>query len=241
MRNKLFAVLLTAAVYVQASGPLDVYICAGQSNMAGAAVPEELPPELQGPYKEILMFSGNEWVPLQPGKRVGPEISFAVEMQKKLNRPVGIIKLALGGKNLAKDWNPALPQSLYAQLKQMVDAAGKARDIRIAGMIWMQGENDSRYPDMATAYSQNLTNLILTARTDFNSPSMLFVAGRVNPPVNKYTSSSVVRAAQETCAVPLYAFIDCDDLTKNADNLHYDAAGLVEMGRRFSQSVLNLQ
>jgi hypothetical protein len=111
--------------------------------------------------------------------------------------------------------------------------------MNVKGMIWMQGENDSRYLDMATAYSHNLTNLILAARTDFNSPPMPFVAGRVDPP---YTYAYLVRAAQETCAASPYAWINCDDLTRtDVGGLHYDTAGLVEMGKRFALSIQDLQ
>lgn len=238
VRSKIVAALLTAAACVPASEPLDVYLCAGQSNMAGAAVPEEMPPELLEPQREIWMFSGNEWIPLQPGKRIGPEISFAVELQKELDKPIGIIKHAIGGKNLAEDWNPDLPQSLYAQLKQMVDAAGQARDIRVAGLIWMQGESDSRSEEMARAYATNLENLIRRARRDFGNPDMAFVAGRVNPPVRRFPFAEMVRTAQASCSVSGYSFVDCDDLPKNPDNLHYNTEGLIDLGRRFAREML---
>jgi hypothetical protein len=233
------ALVLLQNSVAQAAEPLDVYICAGQSNMAGAGLKTELPDDLQSPLSDVFVFDGGAWSVFEAGpKRVGPEVTFACEMQKALKKPVGIIKHAKGGTNLAKDWNPEDPESLYAQLKQKVDAAGKAREIRIAGMIWMQGENDSRYAEMAAVYPQNLANLIQTARKDFNSPDMPFVAGRVNPPPGKFSCVSQVRAAQETCAVPGYSYINCDDLPKNPDNLHYNTAGQIELGKRFAQKML---
>lgn len=237
MKMKIIATLaLVINVAAQAAEPLDVYICAGQSNMAGAGKKTELPAELQAAQTNIFVFDGKTWRVFEPGpKGVGPEVSFAYTLQRALNKPIGIIKHAKGGTNLAKDWNPELSTNLYAALKDKVAAAGQSRKINIKGMIWMQGENDSKYEEMAKAYAQNLTDFIQTARKDFNSPGMPFVAGRVNPP---YAFSNLVRTAQTTCTVDGYSYIDCDDLTKEDGNLHYDTAGLVEMGKRFAQKIL---
>lgn len=222
--------------------PLNVYVCAGQSNMAGGGTKAGLPAELQAVQTNVFVFNGADWDAMEPtATGVGPEISFAYEMQKVLNKPIGIIMHAVGGTSLATNWNPEIAANLYAELTDKVNAARQSKKMNVKGMIWMQGENDSRYLDMATAYSHNLTNLILAARTDFNSPSMPFVAGRVNPPVSIYKYVDLVRAAQETCTVPLYAYINCDDLTKDSGGLHYDTAGLVEMGKRFALSIQDLQ
>jgi hypothetical protein len=225
-------------------GPLDVYICAGQSNMTGGGYKSELPPELQAPQPNVSVFNGSGWEVMAPTDvSVGPEISFAYEMQKALNKPIGIILHAVGGTNLATNWNPLLSANvgnLYAVLTNKVEAARQTREIHVKGMIWMQGEADSRTEVNATAYSQNLTNLILAARADFSAPDMPFSAGRVNPPINKYSYVNLVRTAQETCAVPGYSFVNCDDLTKISGDvpLHYDTAGLVELGKRFAQNLL---
>ena len=87
---------------------LPVFILAGQSNMAGGGIKEELPEELQKPQKDGLFvkFWGVKWKPLEPGKRFGPEVTFAAEMTRALKGPVGIIKLANGGTSLEKHWNP---------------------------------------------------------------------------------------------------------------------------------------
>lgn len=219
--------------------PLDVYVCAGQSNMAGAGTKPELPPELQAPQTNVFVFNGTGWDVMEPtATGVGPEISFAYAMQQALGKPIGIILHAVGGTNLATNWNPLLTAdagNLYAVLTNKVEAARQTREINIKGMLWMQGENDSRYADMAAAYGQNLTNLVLSARTDFQNASMPFVAGRVNP---SYAYVALVRAAQESCALPGYSWVDCDDLPKNPDNLHYNTDGQVLLGQRFAEKIL---
>ena len=110
----------------------------------------------------------------------------------------------------------------------------------MVGMIWMQGESDSRDKNMAEAYSKNLADFIQTLRKDFKSPAMFFVAGRVNPPKDRFPYGDIVRNAQEKCTVPGYAFVDCDTLEKTHDRLHYNTRGLVDMGYRFADAMLML-
>jgi len=223
--------------------PLDVYICAGQSNMSGGGEKAGLPPELQAPQTNVFVFNGTGWAVMEPTKTgVGPEFSFAYDLQKTLNKPIGIVLHAAGGKSLATHWNPVLTTTnMYAELTNKVAAARQTREIHVKGMIWMQGEADCTSESNAAAYSQNLTNLIQAARTDFDSPVMPFVAGRVNPRPARYAYTNLVRAAQETCTAAPYAYVNCDDLTKVADKIHYDTAGQVELGKRFAQSILNLK
>ena len=46
-------------------------------------------------------------------------------------------------------------------------------------MIWMQGESDANNSAYAAAYEANLTNLITAVRSDFSTPDMPFVVGRI--------------------------------------------------------------
>ena len=228
-----------------AERPLKVFICAGQSNMVGTrAKTAGLPAELRAPQPNALFFDGKAWIALAPGKTerrgFGPEISFAHAMAAAIREPVGIIKHSVGGTDLASQWSPKNRSSLYAALVRKVQAAQKSRRIEVIGFLWMQGERDSREKAKAEAYAKNLVGLIRAARKDFGNPRMLFVAGRVNPPKGVYKYVGLVRKAQEACAEPGYAFIDCDTLTKGSDNLHYDTRGLVEMGKRFAAAVIKL-
>jgi len=218
---------------------LPVFVLAGQSNMAGKGTAKELPPDLRKEHRDVLLFTGGKWVPLKPGKRVGPEVSFGVEAAKMLKRPVGIIKLAVGGTALHGRWNPARrgADALYPRLVKTVKKAGKARRIRVLAMVWMQGERDARTAAAAAAYRKNLEKLVMSARRDFGNPRMAFVCGRVNPP---YPHAAEVRKAQESVSLPAYAWVDCDDLSKLPDGLHYDTAGLVKLGRRFAEAAVRL-
>ena len=223
--------------------PLKVFILAGQSNMVGAAANvSDLPEDLKGDQKMALFFDGIKWGVLAPGKTemmgFGPEISFSLKLSTELKEPVGIIKHSVAGSNLAHHWSPANSKSLYTKLSKKVKAAQQMRRIEMVGMIWMQGESDSRDKNMAEDYSKNLADFIQTLRKDFKSPAMFFVAGRVNPPKDRFPHVDIVRKAQEECKMPGFAFVDCDTLEKTRDRLHYNTRGLVDMGHRFADAML---
>jgi len=225
--------------------PLKVFVFAGQSNIVGwLAKVSEMPEELKEEQKEALYFNGRQWTPLAPrkvqGQGFGPEIAFSYKLTRKLKEPIGIIKVAYGSTSLAEDWSPDNPKSRYHRLLKRVNAARENRKFEIVGMLWMQGERDSKYPKMAKAYGVNLATFIDRARKDFKSPDMLFIAGRVNPPKAMFKFVDTVRKAQEECKLPRYAFIDCDPLKKGPDNVHYTTEGYVEMGYRFADGVLKL-
>jgi len=241
------ALMMSAAAGTSdaAERPLKVFVCAGQSNMVGTrARASELPASMRAAQRNVLFFDGKAWVPMAPGKTerkgFGPEISFGHRMAAAIREPVGIIKHSVGGTDLARQWSPKNKSSLYAALLRKVKAAQKSRRIEIIGFLWMQGERDSREKAKAEAYAKNLAGLVRAARKDYSAPRMLFVSGRVNPPEGVYKYVGLVRKAQEQCAEPGYAYIDCDSLSKGSDNLHYDTKGLVEMGNRFAAAITKL-
>jgi hypothetical protein len=248
MKKKLLMSLFVVGVLLSGTAmakerPLKVFILAGQSNMVGAgANVSDLPEDLKGEQKMALFFDGKKWIMLAPGKTekrgFGPEISFSRKLSAEIKEPIGIVKYSVAGTNLAQHWSPANPKSLYAELLKKVSAAQQTRKTEMIGMIWMQGESDSLDKNMAEAYSKNLADFIQTTRKDLKSPEMFFVAGRVNPPKDRFPFVVIVRHAQKKCTVPGYAFVDCDSLEKMRGRLHYNTHGLVELGYRFADVML---
>lgn len=224
--------------------PLKVFVLAGQSNMVGMrALVEELPEDLKGDNPNVLFFDGEKWIPLAAGKTeekgFGPEITFAKKVQAAWGEPIGIIKLSKGGSMLATHWNPKKQgDSFYKQLLAKVEVARGSRPIEIVGMLWMQGESDAVNENRAGPYADNLKLLIDSLRAEFATPTMYFLAGRVNPPPDKYPQADTVRKAQEQCPAANYAYIDCDTLEKGPDGLHYNTRGYLEMGNRFADAML---
>jgi len=237
----------TASLQAAEEKPLPVFVFAGQSNMAGMrAKVEDLPETERGEIPGVSFFDGEKWVPLKPGanqaKGFGPEISFARKYSADIKEPIGIIKHSKGGSLLASHWSPTSQSfNLYKELLAKVQKAGETRPIKVVGVIWMQGESDGVNDKRAGLYPTNLVKLIEGFRTEFKNPDLTFVCGRVNPPLDKFPASPAVRKAQEECAASKYAWINLDDLPKGSDNLHYNTAGLVEMGKRFEEATVKLQ
>jgi len=244
-----FAVAVAAAAgepEAAGDGPMPVFVLAGQSNMEGAGQVAELPAELSAPHKDALFvrFWDTQFKPLDPaklGKHFGPEVSFGDEMAKGLKRPVGMIKLAVGGTSIEQHWNPASEdkRGLYKRLTGYVTGIqAKQKNVKVVGMIWMQGEADAKYHSKTVEqYRDKLEALIDGCRKEFGNPDMPFVCGRVNC-AGQYIKQ--VREAQETVKRKNYAWIDCDGLEKGKDDLHYTAKGQLELGKNFAKAMLKL-
>lgn len=230
---------------------LPVFILAGQSNMVGVSATEItlLPPEMQKPQEKALFveYWGNEFKPLLPKNNIGPEVSFGWEISKALNKKIAMAKLSVGGTSLETDWNPSEYNKeknigiLYKRLVDYVkDLKNKNKNIKIIGMLWMQGEADSRYhAKTMEQYKSKLETLIDNCRKEFESPDMFFICGRINtPPDWPYRKN--VRDAQEAVKKTGYAWVDCDDLELGADKLHFTIKGQVDLGKKYANSMLKL-
>jgi hypothetical protein len=153
---------------------------------------------------------------------------------------LGIIKVSEGGTNLWRDWNPTLPDSLYTKTLDAVRTAKATRMIKVAGVLWMQGESDAEADFMAKDYGANLTAFIQSLRRDLGDQSIPFAACRINPVDPKMPYVADVRAGQESISLPGYAWFNCDGLVKQADGVHYAAAGEIDLGNLFAGAIIGL-
>ena len=222
-----------------------IVILAGQSNMAGHGELSEL--DVTGLPAGVQLFD------LNPRDGCfGPEIGFArTFLDSKEIDELWLIKYAVGGSSLLA-WEPewsaeraaitddADKGALYPRLLNHFQRVTEGVDGQVLGCLWMQGESDSRYERAARQYQTNLTTLITRLRHDLNEADLPFVQGIVNPPIHIQTFGPLVREAQARVAQDLknVSLVDTDDLTKHADDLHYDTAGQLELGRRFADQLI---
>ncbi|MGH8528308.1 MAG: sialate O-acetylesterase [Nevskiales bacterium] len=221
----------------------------------------------EGPFDSVnnpslRINSGGAFVPLQfqtdPSGATfggltsgfGPEIMLGRTLADSLEPEVAIVKLAINATSLATDWNPSTPGSLYDQLVDIVNAALAALTAAgdtgvVSGLFWMQGEWDAQNSADASAYQANLTNFIQRLRSDFPSPSLPFVFGRLNDRIDQSCCFSfpfldTVRLAQEGVAstVANTAIVNTDDLPLNSDLVHFQADGQLSLGQRFATAFL---
>jgi hypothetical protein len=234
---------------VAAASVIKVYLMAGQSNMDGAGLVAGLQPPYSEPQPAIKFWNNatHSWAALQPGigantsAEFGPELSFGYAMHNALpDDDIYLIKYAVGATSLAYDWNPNGSGWCYNNFKSVASAAlntlrGSGTSPTIAGMLWMQGESDA-YIGMASAYAGNLTNFIGRVRSDFATPDMPFVLGRIN----SYSwgtpdDNNLVRTAQMSVPAEVghASWINTDDLPLSYAG-HFNTQGQVTLGNRFA-------
>jgi len=175
-------------------------------------------------------------------------LTFAEELKLHNKSAFNIIKVAIGGTSLAIDWNPDAQSGkrLYKLLRSRIlegidELKDSGEEIKIAGVFWMQGENDTIREDFAHAYGENLKCFIERLRHDFQIPELPFIFGqimnRTNPQM-KWAKAVREAQAQVTETVPQVQIISTDDLPDLGDGTHFNSEGLMELGRRFAKKFL---
>ena len=259
-------IVLVPAV-VPAAAETKVFLLGGQSNMAGrggydSAVPA--PYNVAQPDVRFWNYGpdpqphptwginypgvGTDWVDLENGyghliNEFGPELSFGYALKNIFpDDDIYLIKEGITSQDLAVHWNSDGTGDIYNIFKSRVDAAmlnltNAGLSPTIAGMIWMQGESDAMNPAYAPQYETNLTNLIQNVRTDFNTPDMPFVMGRILGLWGTPADNALVRGAQESVAAadPNVSWINTDDL-QTAYEGHYGTQGQIDLGIRFANA-----
>ena len=176
------------------SGPLQVFVLSGQSNMVGWGNSLELDSVARfGHDQRLWMFEDGAWRPLKPHRRpsnaqrtqwgikeftFGPEIGFAHAIAAAWpGRRIGIVKQAVGGTGImawAPEWNEedaaitgdAAKGPLYAKLVGKAQAALNAESVELRGFLWLQGAKDMRDVRAASRYADNLAELAAALRRD---------------------------------------------------------------------------
>jgi len=247
-----------AEVKPEAGKHYTIYLLAGQSNMDGRGIAQDLTGELAdfaAPDPTVLirysagglkrkLRESQGLIPLQPGcgenaAQFGPEIGFGHAMAKAYpQQNLLLIKVSEGGTNLRADWNPDNPKGLYPRLmtlgKETCDLLTQhGATYEIAGMAWHQGESDAKD---AEPYAERLAAFIGRIRGDLKLPELPFVVGEICDANPQYQG---VIAAQKKVAgsVPGVGFASSEGLTTSDKNVHFDCRSVVELGRRLAEAM----
>lgn len=230
-----------------------VFILIGQSNMAGAARSEDLPDDPRQFPPGIRLYEDGDWRELVWRETFGPEVGFARRIGESLSDPAILCKVARGGSNLYYDWDPERTEGgledayrgpLYRKLLTALETVRGEPGAEFAGAFWAQGARDSVFESMADAYDRNLESFIFRLRTDTRTPHLPFMIVRgmprsVNPETGKprHPFKAIVREAQHDVAerVPGVHLVEAGDIPQ-FDDLHYDASGQLELGRRLAEA-----
>ncbi|MCZ7647914.1 MAG: sialate O-acetylesterase [Planctomycetota bacterium] len=230
-----------------------VFLLFGQSNMVGRGDGAKLPQAWRmSPANVTLVEAGRSGPPRPRGKDgagdFGPEIAFGFELAKAYpERPILLVKHAVGGTSLAKDWDPDRKEGLYAGLLKAYREATKDRPHTLAAALFAQGGADARDEDDAKAYGARLKALIERLRKDLNAPALpfLFSGARPEDPASEDLKSrfkylTLIREGYVAAErdVPRARMVSTVGLTYNPDGIHYDTAGQLEFGTRYARAYL---
>ena len=236
----------SAAPFATFPESLQVYLLIGQSNMAGRATVE---PELSGVVDGCFLFNDKgEWEaatnPLNrystirkrlDMQRLSPGYGFAKAMSEgDPDASIGLVVNAKGGTKI-EEW--AKGTEFYADAVRRALAAKRKGTLK--GILWHQGEGNSRDPD---TYLEKWSQLISDLRSDLGEPRLPFVAGQVfyNPETKPHTKRINEVIAQLPNAVPFSGYVDSEGLT-TFDNTHFDVDSTVELGRRYAEGMQRLK
>jgi hypothetical protein len=204
-------VFLNAAVWIHAAEPdqkevsvrpvLNVFLLAGQSNMAGAESVVPVPPGFQQTAADRgTLFTmaplpqgdaAGEYVPWgdvrghQAKNQLvhGPEVGFARELFQANVRNMALIKVHANFRRDVQSWPWAEGGPLFVAWTQFVDARlaelrQRGHSIRVCGFLWHQGIDDAIHGTLAREYEKNLTDLITVLRTRYAEADTPFILAR---------------------------------------------------------------
>jgi len=194
-------------------------------------------PATTGRFKHLVAKNG-EWVvrddvwiwyldrkgPLTVGygakeDRIGPELQFGHVMGDTFENQVLLVKLAWGGKSLAKDFRP--PSSggevgpFYTEVvRQVKDVLSNlkthfpdydGRGYEIAGFGWHQGWNDRINQAFNDEYEKNLAHFIRDIRKDLGAKDLPFVIAETGMSGREETNPRALSLMRAQAAVADYA------------------------------------
>jgi alpha-galactosidase len=151
--------------------------------------------------------------------RIGPELGFGLVMGDCLDNQALLIKVAWGGKSLAKDFRPPSSGGVvgpnYIELiRQVKDVLANLKTLfpdyddqgyELAGFGWHQGWNDRINQAYNDEYEKNLANFIRDVRKDLGVPKLPFVVaetGMCGPTENNPRALSLMRAQAAVANYP---------------------------------------
>lgn len=224
----------------------------GQSNQNAFENTTALQPDYTGHNGNVFIWNGTTFVnlntlnntyPNPPAGKFAAEFSFAYHLAEATCRPVLLIKHAIGSTSMTSDWQ--VGQTIYEASCDTYDAAmawlmANNVDYDFYDM-WNQGENDSGLLVNANAYQARYETQLADTIFRFNPLGYICTLTRTSLG-GSYIYSPAVQAGQiaaiNSFADPTMIYINCDDL--NPGQLHYDAAGYLEVGIRECNALLTL-
>ena len=234
----------------QATCPLDVYLCIGQSNMAGRG---ELTSAVMDTIHNVYLLNDkgmfekavnplNRYSTIRKDmslQRLGPSYGFAKEISRRLGRPVGLIVNARGGSSI-NSWLKESKDGYYQEaLSRVADAIAQGGVLK--AILWHQGETDCADPQ---AYKDKLISMISDMRKDLNMPELPVVVGQISRWNWTGRESGTVpfneMITKVSSFLPYSDWVSSEGLGwyKDETDPHFNTDGQLLLGKRYAEKVL---
>lgn len=231
--------LATAAAFapaLAAPAGLDLFLLAGQSNMAGRG---EITPGANTPIEGVWALNKElAWTPAidplhwdKPIAAAGLGRPFAATLlQYGASQRIGLIPAAFGGTSL-EEWKPG--GKLFTDAITRARAAAPAG--RLRGILWHQGEAESAREESARTYGARFSVIAAALRAELGAPDLPIVTGQLG----RFFQARFAPVVNEQLAtlplwLPRTAFVSSAGLGHKGDDVHFDTAALRELGRRYA-------
>lgn len=249
-RRSVLAASLAAAAQVRSHERLELFLLAGQSNMAGRG---DIEPQDRRPVEGLFALSAEEkWVPaIDPVHYDKPKIAGAglartfgkTLLAMRGGAQVGFIPAAFGG-SLLDEWLPGGKHYVEALRRAAVARASG----RFRGLLWHQGESDANDETRAKTYLERFVKVADGFRRDLEAPQMPVVVGQLGGFLRRagvefptpYAELVNRQLAQAPTVIANTAFVPSGGLVHRGDELHFNAPSLRELGRRYAHAFLML-
>lgn len=228
----------------------DLYVCIGQSNMAGRAT---LTPEVMDTLQNVYLLNdkGNFEPAVNPlnrystvrkdlsMQRLGPAYGFAKEMARQTKRPVGLVVNARGGSSI-NFWLKGSKDGYYEEALSRVRIAMKQGGV-LKAILWHQGEADCSNPE---AYKQKLISLVKDLREDLGMPNLPVVVGQISQ--WNWTKREAGTVPFNQMIKKVSSFIPHSDWVsskglgwyKDEKDPHFNTEAQLLLGKRYAKKVL---
>ena len=228
----------------------DLYVCIGQSNMAGRAT---LTPEVMDTLQNVYLLNdkGNFEPAVNPlnrystvrkdlsMQRLGPAYGFAKEMARQTKRPVGLVVNARRGSSI-NSWLKGSKDGYYEEALSRVRIAMKQGGV-LKAILWHQGEADCSNPE---AYKQKLISLVKDLREDLGMPNLPVVVGQISQ--WNWTKREAGTVPFNQMIKKVSSFIPYSDWVsskglgwyKDEKDPHFNTEAQLLLGKRYAKKIL---
>jgi len=165
---------------------LDLFLCIGQSNMAGRGVMDKEKGDLE-PIPNVYLFTEDgKWEPARNPlnrysnirkemsmQQISPAYGFALKLAAETKRPIGLVVNAKGGTRI-EQWAKGSEDDFANMSLKRAKEAMKWGTFK--GILWHQGEGNSGKPD---EYPEKLKRMVEFLRTELGDEKLFFAAGEL--------------------------------------------------------------